>query len=86
MSWLQAHLTVTKEQAPLLELLFENLGAVSVLLGDAGDEPMLEPGPGEDVVDLLDQPQLGVGEVDGVQGVAGPPARKLLGAMITGPP
>jgi ribosomal protein L11 methyltransferase len=47
MSWLQAHLTVTKEQAPLLELLFENLGAVSVLLGDAGDEPMLEPGPGE---------------------------------------
>jgi ribosomal protein L11 methyltransferase len=47
MPWLQAHLTVTKEQAPLVELLFENLGALSVLLGDAGDEPMLEPGPGE---------------------------------------
>ncbi len=47
MPWLQTHLTVTKEQAPLIELLFENLGAVSVLLGDAGDEPMLEPGPGE---------------------------------------
>lgn len=47
MPWLQTHLTVTKEQAPLVELLFENLGAVSVLLGDAGDEPMLEPGPGE---------------------------------------
>jgi len=47
MPWLQAHLTVTKDQAPLVELLFENLGAVSVLLGDAGDEPMLEPGPGE---------------------------------------
>jgi ribosomal protein L11 methyltransferase len=47
MPWLQAHLTVGKEQAPLVELLFENLGAVSVLLGDAADEPMLEPGPGE---------------------------------------
>jgi ribosomal protein L11 methyltransferase len=47
MPWLQTHLTVTKEQAPLVELLFENLGALSVLLGDAGDEPMLEPGPGE---------------------------------------
>lgn len=47
MPWIQTHLTVTKEQAPLIELLFENLGAVSVLLGDAADEPMLEPGPGE---------------------------------------
>jgi ribosomal protein L11 methyltransferase len=45
--WLQAHLTVDKTQAPLIELLFEELGAVSVTLGDAGDEPMLEPGPGE---------------------------------------
>lgn len=47
MSWLQAHLTVDKTRAPLIELLFENLGAVAVTLGDAGDEPMLEPGPGE---------------------------------------
>jgi ribosomal protein L11 methyltransferase len=45
--WLQAHLTVDKTRAPLIELLFERLGAVSVTLGDAGDEPMLEPGPGE---------------------------------------
>lgn len=45
--WLQAHLTVDKSQAALTELLFENLGAVAVTLGDAGDEPMLEPGPGE---------------------------------------
>lgn len=45
--WLQLHLTVDKSQAPLTELLFENLGAVAVTLGDAGDEPMLEPGPGE---------------------------------------
>lgn len=45
--WLQFHLTVDKSQAPLIELLFENLGAIAVTLGDAGDEPMLEPAPGE---------------------------------------
>ena len=46
MSWLQAHLTTDKEKAPLIELLFENLGALSVTLGDAGDQPLLEPAPG----------------------------------------
>jgi ribosomal protein L11 methyltransferase len=45
--WLQLHLTVDQSRAPLVELLFEQLGAVAVTLGDAGDEPMLEPGPGE---------------------------------------
>lgn len=47
MSWIQTHLTVDKSQAALIELLLENLGALSVTLGDAGDEPMLEPAPGE---------------------------------------
>ena len=47
MPWIQTHLTVDKSQAPLIELLLENLGALSITLGDAGDEPMLEPGPGE---------------------------------------
>ena len=47
MPWLQLHLTVDKSRTPLIELLFETLGAVAVTLGDAGDEPMLEPGPGE---------------------------------------
>ena len=47
MPWLEAKLTVDKSRAALIELLFENLGAVAVTLGDAGDEPMLEPGPGE---------------------------------------
>ncbi|MET0103760.1 MAG: 50S ribosomal protein L11 methyltransferase [Sedimenticola sp.] len=47
MPWLQAHLITGKENAPLIELLFENLGALSVTLGDAADEPLLEPGPGE---------------------------------------
>ena len=47
MPWLEAHLTIDKSRAPLIELLFEDLGALAVTLGDAGDEPMLEPGPGE---------------------------------------
>lgn len=47
MPWIQAHLTTGKEQAPLIELLFENLGALSTTLVDAEDEPLLEPKPGE---------------------------------------
>lgn len=46
MPWLQAHLEVEKSQAPLIELLFEQLGALSITLVDAKDEPMLEPPPG----------------------------------------
>ena len=46
MPWLQVHLTTGKAQAPLIELLFENLGALSVTLGDAEDEALLEPPPG----------------------------------------
>jgi ribosomal protein L11 methyltransferase len=45
--WLQFHLTVDKSQADLAALMFEKLGAVAVTLGDAGDEPMFEPAPGE---------------------------------------
>jgi len=47
MPWLQISVTAEQEQAPLLELLFENLGALSVTLGDAEDHPILEPGPGD---------------------------------------
>ncbi|MBU0499917.1 MAG: 50S ribosomal protein L11 methyltransferase [Gammaproteobacteria bacterium] len=47
MAWLQLHLTTDKERAPLIEQLFETLGALSVTLVDAGDEPILELGPGE---------------------------------------
>ncbi|WP_456379678.1 50S ribosomal protein L11 methyltransferase [Thiolapillus sp.] len=46
MPWLQAHLEVEKTQAPLVELLFDQLGALSITLVDAKDEPMLEPPPG----------------------------------------
>jgi len=47
MPWLQLSLTVPKEQAPLVEALFENMDALSVTLGDAGDDPILEPALGE---------------------------------------
>ena len=47
MPWIQLHLTVEKQQAPQAELLLEKLGALSVTLGDAADEALLEPAPGE---------------------------------------
>ncbi len=45
MSWLQLTLDTGEEQAPIIELVFENLGALSVTLGDAGDQPLLETPP-----------------------------------------
>lgn len=48
MPWLQAHLTSDKPTAAMLESLLETLGALSVTLTDAGDEPQLETAPGEE--------------------------------------
>lgn len=45
-SWLQVHLEIAKDEAPLAELALESLGALSVTLGDAADEALLEPPPG----------------------------------------
>ncbi len=45
MSWLQLSIDTTEAKAPLLELVFENLGALSVTLGDAGDQPLMELPP-----------------------------------------
>ena len=45
MSWLQLSLDTNEDQAPILELVLENLGALSVTLGDAGDQPLLEIPP-----------------------------------------
>jgi len=53
MSWLQLSIDTSEQQAPLLELVFENLGALSVTLGDAGDQPLLELPP--DSQQLWDQ-------------------------------
>ncbi|MEW8505595.1 MAG: 50S ribosomal protein L11 methyltransferase [Candidatus Thiodiazotropha sp.] len=43
--WLQLSIDCSETEAPLLELVFENLGACSVTLGDAGDQPLLETPP-----------------------------------------
>ena len=47
MPWLQAHVLGDAAEAPLIELLLESLGALSVTITDAGDEPILEPAPGD---------------------------------------
>ena len=46
MPWLQIAFTVEEARAPLLEAALENAGALAVTLGDAGDDPQLEPPPG----------------------------------------
>ena len=46
MSWLQIHLIVDREQAPLAALLFDQQGALSVTYQNAGNRPLLEPLPG----------------------------------------
>jgi ribosomal protein L11 methyltransferase len=45
MPWLQIAFTVEQDRAPLLEAALENAGALAVTLGDAGDDPQLEPLP-----------------------------------------
>ncbi|MCU7803322.1 MAG: 50S ribosomal protein L11 methyltransferase [Candidatus Thiodiazotropha sp. (ex Lucinoma borealis)] len=45
MAWLQLSIDSSETEAPLLELVFENLGALSVTLGDAGNQPLLEIPP-----------------------------------------
>lgn len=47
MRWLQIRFEVTKADVDLVETLVESLGAVSVILDDAADQPLLEPLPGE---------------------------------------
>lgn len=48
MSWQQLHLQCPQSAVELAEALFYEVGAVSILLEDAGDEPLFEPMPGEE--------------------------------------
>lgn len=48
MAWQQIHLQLTKSQVELAEALFYEAQAVSILLEDAGDEPLFEPLPNEE--------------------------------------
>jgi len=47
MPWLQLTITADPGQTPVVESLFEALGALSVTYGDGADQPLLEPAPGE---------------------------------------
>jgi ribosomal protein L11 methyltransferase len=46
MTWLQIKARISDTEAPLMELLFQSLGAVSVTLLDAEDEPVFQLDPG----------------------------------------
>lgn len=47
MAWQQLHLQCEKDHVELAEALLLEEGAISILLEDAGDEPLFEPLPGE---------------------------------------
>jgi len=47
MAWLQLETKLGLQHPELLEAALEELGAVAVWFRDAGDEPLLEPAPGE---------------------------------------
>jgi ribosomal protein L11 methyltransferase len=47
MPWLQLETELGLQHPEILETKLEELGAVAVWLRDAGDEPLLEPAPGE---------------------------------------
>ena len=48
MSWQHIHLQCPKDKVEFAEALFYESDAVSILLEDAGDEPLFEPLPGEE--------------------------------------
>ncbi len=47
MAWLQMSVQVSGDQADTVSEAFNSIGALSVTVLDAGDEPLLEPAPGE---------------------------------------
>jgi ribosomal protein L11 methyltransferase len=47
MTWLQLSIEVPADQAEIASEAFSGAGALSVTVLDAGDEPLLEPAPGE---------------------------------------
>ena len=47
MAWLQISVEVPGDQAEMISEAFSAIGALSVTVLDAGDEPLLEPAPGE---------------------------------------
>ena len=46
MPWLEISITVDRDQVPVAEALFDELGALAVTYEDEADRPVLEPEPG----------------------------------------
>ena len=71
MPWLQLSIEATAEQAEIASEAFTAAGALSVTVLDAGDEPLLEPAPGEtplwscNRIVALFSPETDVAQVEG---------------------
>ncbi|GAA3966523.1 50S ribosomal protein L11 methyltransferase [Allohahella marinimesophila] len=92
--WLQVSLDCTPADVDPLEEALLEAGAVSVTLGDAADQPLLEPGPGETplwealtvtaLFDLADSGAMAEAVIAAVRetvGRLGEPAERLLATL-----
>ncbi|RLA03657.1 MAG: 50S ribosomal protein L11 methyltransferase [Gammaproteobacteria bacterium] len=85
MTWLQIAVEVSGDRVEEVSEAFNTIGALSVTVLDAGDEPLLEPAPGETplwsntrVIALFDEAQDGVGLKKQLQDVLEVPVPDLL--------
>ena len=85
MGWLQISVEVSGDQVEVVSEAFNTIGALSVTVLDAGDEPLLEPAPGETplwsntrVIALFDAAQDGVELKQQLQAVLDAPLPDLL--------
>ncbi len=85
MGWLKFTLTLPREDVASMERDLEALGAVSVSLTDAADEPVIEPDPGEAplwsraVMSALFEDREGVGE--DLRGLAARWRQSMVGGL-----
>ena len=81
--WRQFAATVAEAQADAVSDLFQGLGAVSVSLEDAGDQPLFEPKPGE--TPLWQRTKVvGLFEADADEALARAAIEQALGAGLLG--
>lgn len=81
--WRQFAATVAEAQADAVSDLFQGLGAVSVSLEDAGDQPLFEPKPGE--TPLWQRTKVvGLFEADADEALARAAIERALGAGLLG--
>ena len=82
MGWLQISVEVAGDRVDEVSEAFNTIGALSVTVQDAGDEPLLEPAPGETpmwsntrVIALFDAAQDAAGLKQQLQSVLGAPVQ-----------